>query len=178
MSDNLQKTFAEVRLRRLCKITLAAKYAPSVEGFIVDWSDSLLLMHAFDRDTFRLNGYCAIGLRFLKSFEHPTDDLNWMDHALRRKRCVPAAPKRLDLRNWATLIKSIDKEGRWFSMNLDGKRPREFFVSKLQSVRKTVVRLHDIGPDGDQRQPWSIKFADISRIRWADGYTKALESVA
>jgi hypothetical protein len=178
VNHNLQKTFAEVRQRHLCEVTLDAKHAPTIEGFIVDWSDSLVLMHLFDRDSFCLNGYCAVGLRFLRSFDHAGEVRDWMECALRKMRLKPVSPKRMNIADWGALITAIDETGRWFSLNLDRKRPGVFFVSKLLRARKRVVDLFDIGPDGDLRNPWTIQYSDISRICWGDGYTNAIQSVA
>jgi hypothetical protein len=109
VNNGLHKTFVEVRLRHLCEVTLDAKYAPSVEGFIVDWSDSLVLMHLFDRENFCLNGYCAVGLRFLKAFDHAGADRNWMESALRKMRLKPVFPKRMNITDWGALITAIDE---------------------------------------------------------------------
>lgn len=174
MSRKLQQTFEEVRQKRLCEVVLDFKRAPSVEGFVVGWSDSLVVLHQFDREVFRLNGFCAVGLRFIKSLDHSHDDETWMEKASRKLRQKPALPETIDLSSWISLIESINRSGQWFSLNLDGKRPGEFFVSKWLEFKKTTVRLLDIGPEGDAREPWSIKLSDITRIRWDDGYTRAL----
>jgi hypothetical protein len=174
MSRKLHPIFEEIRQKRLCEIVLDFKRAPSVEGFVVGWSDSLVLLQQFNREAFRLNGFCAVGLRFIKSLNHSHSDGTWEERALRKQRQKPVVPGGIDLSGWLGLVESIGRSGQWFSLDLDGKRPGEFFVSQWLESKKTSVRLLDIGPLGEAREPWSIRLSDITRIRWDDGYTRAL----
>ena len=174
MSRKFQQIFEEVRQKRLCEVMLDFKHAPSVEGFVLGWSEKLVLLQAFDRDTFQLNGFCAIGRRFIKSVDHSQGEETWMEKALRKQGQKLSLPKTINLSGWPGLIEFINRSGQWFSTHLDGKRPNKFFVGKWMESKKTTVWLLDIGPDGDVRDPWTVKFAEITRIHWNDGYTNAL----
>ena len=60
MSVSFNSIFKKAKMRHLFEVRRRFKDAGTTTGFIVDFSDSLVLFHTLETDTFRLNGYTVV----------------------------------------------------------------------------------------------------------------------
>src|SRR6266576_4180232 len=81
----------------LFEVRSAIKGAGRTMGFVVGFSDDLILFHVLDTDTFILNGYTAIRTEDVKDYRDFNKDEFWQNRAARYFKISPVPPVGISL---------------------------------------------------------------------------------
>ena len=86
MSASLHSILKKSKMGDLFQVKRRLKDVGSTTGFIVAFSDSLLLFHTLDMDTFRLNGYTVLREEDIRQYRLFTKAEFWQVRAVRHFR--------------------------------------------------------------------------------------------
>src|SRR5262245_52787380 len=78
--------------RHLFEVRSRIKGAGRTMGFVVDFSDNLILFHVLNTDAFQLNGYTVIRTEDVKDYRAFDKAEFWQNRAVRRFRLKPVHP--------------------------------------------------------------------------------------
>ena len=165
----LSKAFAEGRYVRLNRKPMDEF---SLDGFIVDLSDKLLMLHVVGGQDLRLNGYVVVRIKDIKRFEVGT---SFIERYLRLNGVCGVAPPQIDLTDLSSFLSSA---ARWYlllTIECELTDPGCCFIGRLEKLTSQILHLRTV----DLQASWAtvdcFKLKDITQVAFSDGYTEALE---
>jgi hypothetical protein len=159
------------------EIDRSIKGSSTVSGFVVDYSESFILVHSMDLDVFQLNGYIVVRIQDVKNYRTATR-ANWILKAINHFGCKPVKPREISLESEQALLNSIATQYPLLTFRPERKRPDVCFIGSLISVTPDAVVIKDIDSNGEWTRPRRIKLSDITRIDFGDGYATGLAAAA
>ena len=164
------------------RLAYATTEDSDILGFVVGFSDELVLVHHVDLDVFALNGYVAIlrseFLRLVSVEEEKELDEGdaHFAHAAARALGVepvdPGAPpdSLASFLRWAGGVGLVGV----YERDAPGRR----YVGAVASVDDETLVLHGVDRAGEWTGDHTHALADVIRVDLLDGYLRALERIA
>jgi hypothetical protein len=147
-------------------------------GFVVDFSDELILFHGVNMDTFRLNGYSVIRNEDVKDYRI-FDKLDfWQCRAVRRFKLAPVRPPGISLSSVPELLSSIAKRYPLASFHPERKQPDVCYMGRLVSMTAATFTIDDLDCNAEWSGPRRLKFDETTRVDFGGGYEEALAATA
>ena len=154
------------------------KGAGSTRGFVVGVSDSLILIHEVNGDTFSLNGYSVVRCEDVKDYRVFDKREYWQNRAIRRLKIAPVALPEISLASVPALLASIDERFSLTAFHPEQKRPDICYIGRLLTMTDKTVTIDDLDSNAEWSGPRRIKLNDITRIDFGSAYEEALAVVA
>ena len=155
------------------RLVSAGTFDDDVLGFVVDFSDALVLVHAFDRDVIALNGYAAmrrsefVGLRSVED--------HFLHEAARAAGVGPTDPG-ADLADLPSFLRWAGRLGLVGVHHRDD--PSSRFVGGVATVDDELLVLHGVDRTGAWADTFEYRVDDLVMVDVLDTYLRALERVA
>ena len=147
-------------------------------GFVVGFSDKLILFHVVNMDAFRLNGYCAIQIEDVKAYRAFEKPQFWQSRAARRFKFTPVCPPGISLGSIPELITSIARGYPLFTCHPERTKPYVCYIGSLISATAATFTINDLDCDAEWTGPRRLRFRDITRVEFGGGYEEALAATA
>jgi hypothetical protein len=164
--------------RHLFEMESRIKRAGWTMGFVVDYSDSLILFHVLERDTFRLNGYRVIRSEDVRNYRVFDKRKHWLNRAVRSFELAPVRPTGISLSSLPQLLLSIAKQNPLITIHPERKKPDVCYIGPLLSITEATFTIDDLDCNAEWSGPRRIKFSDATRIDFGGGCEKALAATA
>ncbi|HMV48975.1 MAG TPA: hypothetical protein PLD20_28585 [Blastocatellia bacterium] len=148
-----------------------------LRGFVLDYSDSLTLLNVLD-DNFYLNGFTVIRNSDIAGYRAYDKDDYFLNMALRLKAIKPMRKPKIDLDNWATVLRTVQERFPLLTIHREAISSNVCYVGKLVSITEKTFTLYDIDPDANWDRPHLRKLADLTKVDFGGGYEDALWRVA
>ena len=176
--DPLTTFLKRHRGRHLVEVKSRIKDAELTRGFVVDFSDSLVLFHVLDMDTFRLNGYNVLRSDDISHFGAFDKQRFWQNRAISHFNIAPVRPSEISLSSIPDLIKSIAKQYPLIVFHPERKKPDICYVGRLLTTSGATFIIDDLDSTAAWTGPRRLKFDDFTRIGFGGGYENALAATA
>ena len=141
---------------------------PRLNGYILNMSNSLVLMHCFD--DFEPDGYTICRIRDIVEMRHgPYEE--WFDHMLRSESLVKGLKlhRRIDLSTWATAIQSIARHYNQMIVECEDAEEddEDFYIGELVTIKSRSIAFRDYDALGYWvQEPSVIKIAEITKVQF------------
>ena len=178
MSVSFYSIFKKARSRHLVQVKRRLKGTGRTTGFIVDFSDSLVLFHALDMDTFRLNGYTVIRKKDISYYRVFSKAEYWQVRAVRHFRLRPIRPAGISVTSLPELLKSVAEHYPLITLHPERTKPDVCFIGSLASMKELTFTMEDLNCNAEWTGPRRIKFGDVSKVEFRGGYESALAATA
>jgi len=147
-------------------------------GFVVGFSEDLILFHALGTDTFRLNGYTAIRTEDVRDYRDFNKDEFWQNRAARHFKILPVRPAGISLTSVPELLASISKRYPLITIHPERTRPGICYIGPLLSMTEATFTIDNLDCNGEWSGPRRLKFRDVTRVDFGGGYEEALALTA
>ena len=147
-------------------------------GFVVGFSEDLLLFHALNPDTFRLNGYIVLRLEDVKEYRAFDKPEFWRNRAVRGFGLKPVRPVGISLSSLPDLLESIAKRFPLITFHTERTKPDVCYIGSLLAKAEATFTIEDLDCNAEWTGPRRLKFRDITRIDFGGGYEEALAATA
>jgi hypothetical protein len=164
--------------RHLIQVRSRIKGAGRTTGFVVGFSDELVLFHVVDMDTFRLNGYSAIRNEDAKDYRIFDKSDFWQHRAVHRFKLAAICPKGILLGSIPELLSSVASRFPLATFHPERKKPDVCYIGVLMSMTATTFTIDDLDCNAEWTGPRRLKFDDITRVDFGGGYEQALSATA
>jgi hypothetical protein len=154
------------------------KGAGCTRGFIVDFSDDLILFHVLGADTFRLNGYTVIRSDNVKDYRSFDRRAFWENRAVCHFKLKPVRPAGILLMSIPALLTSASKRYPLVTIHREKTRPEVCHIGALFSMTEATFTMDDLDCNAKWTGPRRLKFSDVTRIDFGGGYEEALALTA
>ena len=178
MSSPLQKAFKKHLGKDLFEVKRRPRGVGRIAGFIVAMSESLILFHQLDWDTFCLNGYsviCSDDVSVYRAFDR---NKYWQHRAAQLRKLNPIIPDGVSAAGWQKLFESVASRFPLVVIHTERKHPDICYVGEGLRVSDTTVTLYDLDCNCEWQKPRRFRFADITMVEFGDGYSTALAATA
>jgi hypothetical protein len=148
------------------------------QGFLVARSDAVVVIHQVS-DRLDLNGYSAFHSEDIESMEESFEERELLELSLQVRQQWPLVPQGLDASSMKSLMDSAQLHYGILLIERELMAPDEVEVGavRLASSASFVLRwMSELAQwSNDDR---TMKYADITRVEFGDGYTQTLLAVA
>jgi len=164
--------------RHLFEVRSSIKGVGRTIGFVVGFSDRLILFHEVNMDSFRLNGYCAIQIEDVKAYRAFDKHHYWQSRAARRFKIAPVCPPGISLVSIPELITSIAQRYPLVTCHPEKTKPDVCYIGSLISATAATFTINDLDCNAEWTGPRRLRFRDITRVDFGGGYEEALAATA
>jgi hypothetical protein len=146
---------------------------PTVFGFVVGSSDTLVLLHSFNSEAFCLDGYDVIRHCDIRSFCFFADPRYWRFRALRRLKTRPIPPRDIRLASVQELLSSVGARYPLLSAHRETPHRRTTYIGPVVSMAERSFTIEDADYFGQWTGPRRLRYADVTRVCFDGGYLRA-----
>ena len=174
MGLRFQSIFKKHQLKHLVELKRGSKGLDRITGFIVDFSDSLVLLHCLNWDTFRLNGYTVIREDDISHYRFFDKPAYWQFRAAKLLRFSPGQPTGVSIGSFHEFLTSVAKRFPLVMFHPERTKPETCYVGSVSSVTDRTVVLDDLSSSAEWTGPRRLKLADITKVDFGGGYEESL----
>ena len=178
MHTRFKSVLSKHQMRHLFQIKRDLKDVRSTMGFVVDFSDSLILFHVLDMDTFRLNGYMVIREEDVSEYRFFAKPEHWQCRAVRHFRLRPARPAGISVASLPELLTSVARHYPLITLHPEKKNPDVCYIGPLVAMTERTFTITDLNCNAEWTGPRRMRFSDVTRIDFGGGYESALAATA
>ena len=159
--------------KHLFEVRSAIKSAGSTMGFIVGFSEKLILFHVLGTDIFRLNGYSAIRIEDVKEYRDFNKDEFWQNRAVRHFKLSPVRPAGILLNSVPELLATISKRYPLITIHAERTKPDICYIGPLLSMTEATFTIDDLDCNAEWIGSRRLRFADVTRVDFGGGCEEA-----
>jgi hypothetical protein len=163
------KQLLEVK-RRVDQFTLS--------GFAVAFSSSLILLHRFDWDSFRLVGYTVIRDRDITKYRSLGRSGAWQARALKRLKVKPKVPSAISVRSFFELFVTISRKYPLVTIHRESVLPDVCWIGPVVEVTADRVTIYELDSNCEWVKCRAFAFREITRVDFDGPYEHALAMTA
>ncbi len=178
MRGSFHSIFKKAKMSHLIEVKRRFKDVGSTTGFIVDFSEPLVLFHTLDTDAFLLNGYTMIRREDITETRVFSKAEYWQVRAVRHFDLKPMRPAGISVASLPALLKSVANNYPLITLHPEQTKPDICFIGQLVSMTERTFTIEDLDSNGEWRGPRRMKFSDVTRVDFGDGYAGALAATA
>lgn len=178
MRGSFHSIFKKAKMRHLFEVKRRFKNVGSTTGFIVDFSEPLVLFHTLDTDTFQLNGYTMIRKEDITKYRVFGKTEYWQVRAVRYFHLKPMRPTGVSVTSLPALLKSVTEHYPLITLHPERTNPDVCFLGQLVSTTERTFTIEDLNSNGEWSGPRRMRFSDVTRVDFGDGYAGALAATA
>ncbi len=178
MSPEWRRQLSKHKGKTLVELCRRPTIKERIAGFVVDFSDELILLHRLDWDTFTLDGYIVLRDCDVKNKRFFTRDSYWQSEAIKKLMLRPRALSGLTLDSWPEAINSISKQFPLISVESEIVRSDVAYIGVPLKFTPKLLVLDDLNCNAEWSGPRNVPLSQITRIDFGGGYEKALALTA
>ena len=178
MASPRYKTFKKHVGKNLFQVERRPRSLGRVAGFVAGLSESLMLFHQLDWDTFSLNGYSVIPIADASDYRVFDQKKYWQQRAAHLRELRPIMPDSVSVSDWRRMLESVAVLFPLVVIHIERKRPAVCSVGEVLKVTDSTVTLHDLDCNCEWQKPRRFRFEDITMVEFGDGYSTALAATA
>lgn len=163
---------------RIVEIKRRIKDTGTLSGFVVGWSESLLLFHVLDTDSFRLNGYTAVRMEDVSQYRFLPKGKHWIDRATKHYGIEPVPLNGISVATIADLLRTASERYPLITIHPEKKKPDVCYIGAFSSMSERIFTIEDLNCNCEWSGPRRIRFEDVTRVSFGDGYAEALAVTA
>jgi hypothetical protein len=178
MSPEWRRLLFKRKGKTLVEFCRRPKIEEQIAGFVMDFSDDLILLHRLDWNTFTLDGYTILRNKDVKKHRTFNRSSYWPNKAIKIFKLRPKALPDFVLSSWVEAISSVSKQFPIIHVQCDIAYPDECQIGvPLEVTRKSLV-LDTLSFYSEWTEPYGIKIDQITRVDFGGGYERALAATA
>ena len=144
-----------------------------IAGFVLDFNDSLILLHLLDWNTFTLNGFVAIRLQDINRQRIFNNKEYWQSKAARVKRLKPIHPS-ISISSLEEAIVSASKAFDLIAIEKELVADGKMWIGKLARFTKKTVSIHGLNASAEWINESKFNLSEITCLGFGGGYETAL----
>jgi len=154
------------------------KIQERITGYVVGFSDSLILVHCLDWNTFLLDGYTILRDIDIESKRFFTRPSYWQNRAIAKLELRPQGLPGLALEDWPSAIAGIADRFPLLHLESELTKPDTCYIGVPVKITEKLLILDNLDSSADWTGPWSFKLNEITRLDFGGGYERALALTA
>jgi hypothetical protein len=159
--------------KHLIEFDRRPKIQERIAGFVLDFSDSLILMHLLEWNTFTLNGYAVIRVQDINRQRVFNRKGYWQNKAASVKKLKPIHPG-TSISSIEEAIASASKIFALIAIEKELVANDKRWIGKLARFSKRTVSIHGLNPSAEWIEESKFSLSEITCLGFGGGYETAL----
>jgi hypothetical protein len=144
-----------------------------IAGFVLDFGDSLILLHLLEWNTFILNGYIIVREQDINNYRVFGKPAYWQNKAARKNRLKPINPH-ISINSVEDSILSASKSFPLIAIEKELVADDKRFIGRPAEFTSKTVTIHRLSPNAEWTGKSRFNLTEITRIEFGGGYERAL----
>jgi hypothetical protein len=144
-----------------------------IAGFVLDFNDSLILLHLLEWNTFTLNGYIVIREQDINRQKVFDKKGCWQNKAAKKNGLKPIHPG-ISISSLEEAIKSASKKFPLVTIEKELVVDDACWIGTLARFTEKTLVIHDLNPSAKWSGKMKFNLKDITRLAFGGGYETAL----
>jgi hypothetical protein len=178
MSPEWRRLLSKHKGKTLVELCRRPKIQERIAGFVVGFSNELLLLHRLDWATFTLDGYIILRDSDVKNKRFFTRDSYWQSKAIQKLMLRPKALTGLTLNSLPEAINSISEQFPLISVESEIVRSDVAYIGVPLKFTPKLLVLDDLNCNAEWSGPRNLPLSQITRVDFGGGYERALAATA
>ena len=178
MSSHLNKALKKHAGKNLFQVKRRPQGVGRLTGFVMAWSESLVLFHQLDDNVFCLNGYSVINADDVSDYRVFDRDDYWQRRAVSLHKLKPVIPNEVSVTNWRELFGSVASHFPLVTLHTERRNPDVCYVGQVLKVSEATLTVRDLDCNCEWQKPRRLKLTDITRVEFGDGYSMSLAATS
>ena len=159
--------------KHLIEFDRRPKIQERIAGFILDFTDSLILLHLLEWNTFTLNGFVVIRVQDINRQRIFNKRNYWQNKAAEVKRLKPIHPS-ISISSLEEAIVSASKAFELITIEKELVADGKMWIGKLAEITKKTLVIHGLNPNAEWVKKSKFNLSEITCIGFGGGYETAL----
>lgn len=147
-------------------------------GFVLACNDEFTLIHEFDTDNFRLNGYCIFKNDSVKKFRDYDKDEYFLNEVIALKNIEPQSVPNVSIENWSEILRTVNENFPLLRIEREKLDNKSCYIGKLDKLKKKTFTLMEIDSSAEWDKSYTYKYKDLTKVAFDGEYEKTLIFVA
>jgi len=147
--------------------------AERITGFVLDFNDSLILLHLLEWNTFTLNGYIVIREQDIKRQRVFDKKDHWQNKAAKINKLKPIHPD-VSVSSLEEAIKSASKTFPVITIERELVADDVCWIGTPTGFTEKTVTVQDLNTQAEWKGKSKFDLKDITRLAFGGGYETAL----
>ena len=131
------------------------KYKDQALGFVLAVNDNFTLIHIFDCDYFKTDGYCVFENDSVKTFRVYDSEEYFLSEVVKKKKIKPKNISSISMENWETILQTVNANFNLVVVESEVIYKNQCNIGTLEKLGKKTFSLLEIKTDaswGEQPQ--------------------------
>ncbi len=142
-------------------------------GYVLDFNDSLILIHLLEWNTFTLNGYVIIRKQDINRHRVFDKKSCWQNQAAKASRLKPIHPN-ISIATLEESIKSADKAFPVITIEKELVIGDACWIGTLAGITAKTITINKLNTCAEWAGKRKFNLKDITCLQFGDGYATAL----
>jgi hypothetical protein len=144
-----------------------------ITGYVLDFSDSFILLHLLEWNTFALNGYVVIRAQDVNRQRIFNRDSYWQSRAAKKNKFKPIHPQ-VSIASLLDAISTADKAFPLITIEKELVADDKCWIGKLAGFTSKTVTIHGLNPNAEWIERSRFNLNEITKVAFGGGYETAL----
>ena len=144
-----------------------------ITGFVLDFSDSLILLHLLEWNAFTLNGYIIVREQDIKNYRVFGRPTYWQNKAARKNRLKPIHPG-ISISSFEEAIESACKAFPLIAIEKELVVDDACWIGTPAAFTARTITIHNLDTNAEWVGTRKFNLKDITRLAFGGGYETAL----
>jgi hypothetical protein len=166
------------QMRHLLEVERSPQKMGRISGFVVDYSESLILLQRFSWDRFQLNGYSVLPNTDIEEYRFFDKREYWQYRAIQHLKLEPKALGGISVSSLPSLLETVAKVFPLLTIHREKINSEVCYIGKLATVSHKSFTIEDLNADAAWTGPRRFRFSDVTLVDFGGGYENALAVTA
>lgn len=145
-------------------------------GFALACNDEFTLVHEFDRDFFRLDGYCIFRNDSVKAYSI-YDENHFLNEVILLKKIRPKPVPKISIESWTEILRTVGENFSLIRIEREKINNKVCYIGKLKEIKKKSFTIEEVDTHADWNGSFKHKFKDLTKVGFNDLYVDTLAFV-
>jgi len=147
-------------------------------GFVLICNDEFTLIHEFDVNFFRLDGYCIFKNDSVKKYSVYDKDEYFLNEVIKFKNIDPRPVPNVSIESWSEILRTVNESFPLIRIEREKIDNKSCYIGKLEKLKKKTFSLMEIDSSADWDKSYSYKYDDLTKVGFDSEYENTLIFVA
>jgi hypothetical protein len=148
-------------------------------GFVLDFNNDFTLIHLFDRDWFKTDGYCIFQNKSVKKFRVYDKEDCFLNEVIKIKGLEPKPVPEISIESWSTILQTVNDNFDLVVVESELIYKNQCNIGRLEKLGKKGFTLKEINTDASwDDSSEKYKFKDLTKVCFSRAYENMLWEIS
>jgi hypothetical protein len=148
-------------------------------GFVLAVNDNFTLIHIFDCDYFKTDGYCVFENDSVKTFRVYDSEEYFLSEVVKKKKIKPKNISSISMENWETILQTVNANFNLVVVESEVIYKNQCNIGTLEKLGKKTFSLLEIKTDASwDESTTKYKLKNLTKVSFNNAYENTLWEIS